>query len=95
MKIMLAFVLVILVSGCGLTDKGNAFRDYFQNKSQKVSKQMLDNAIWYTCEAASVGSIREKFGSSQESAYFYHNYCLRSINLGANVINPELRAKRR
>lgn len=90
MQIMFAFALIVLVSSCGLTDKGDAFRDYFQNKQQKVSKQMLDNAIWYTCEAASVGSIREKFGSSQESAYFYHNYCLRGISLGSNVINPGL-----
>ena len=94
MKILLAFALVILVSGCGLTDKGNAFRNYFQEKAAIATTQMLDNSVWYTCEAASIGSIRKRFGSSQQTAFIYHNFCLRGINPNANIINPELNVQK-
>lgn len=90
MKIVFAFALIILVSGCGLTDSGDTFRNYFQEKAAKVTTQTLDNAVWFICDAASVGSIRKRFGSSPQTAFIYHNFCLRGINPKANIINPSL-----
>jgi len=87
---LVVIACLMLLSGCGFTESGDLYRDVSQKKAAKVADQTLENAYWMTCYASSVGAVRRKYGTSQENAFIYHNFCLRGATPGASPINPIL-----
>ena len=67
--------LVILLNGCGVTDQGKIIQDSIIEAGEQVNDAGLNNAQWFTCYGASVGSVRRKFGGSEESQATYEKYC--------------------
>ena len=64
-----------LLAGCGLTEQGDAVRTYAQERGKEVADQTLENSVWYMCNAASVGSIKRRYGVSEEKAAAYNELC--------------------
>jgi len=55
-------------------------------KGGELSKQALVDAEWWVCRAATVGSVKDRYGQSVERALLYKNFC--EGNGKANVIAP-------
>jgi hypothetical protein len=88
---MLKYFLVALglaagLTGCGLTPQGDAFRQGIATYGAKAYDEGLDNAEWYMCSAASIGSIKRKYGTSQKMAEAYRALC--GAGEDADVIGP-------
>ena len=56
-------------------------------KGAEVSATILTDAEWVLCRAASVGSVKDRYGTTEERATTYHEFCEGSGK--ANVIAPE------
>ncbi len=64
----------LLLAGCGLTSEGQALRDAVSTKGAAAYDAGLANAEWFICQAASVGSVRRRYGSG-ELADAYRELC--------------------
>lgn len=71
----LSIILLILVSGCGFTSQGNLVRQGVKTYGAQAMDEGLANAEWFVCFAASVGSIRRKYGVSADRAAAYNDFC--------------------
>ena len=67
--------MVFLLNGCGVTDQGKIIQDSIIEAGEQVNDAGLNNAQWFTCMGASVGSVRRKFGGSPEMQQVYEAYC--------------------
>lgn len=76
---MLRFVLVltaaITLSACGFTPQGDAVRGAVKDYGAQAYDAGLENAEWFLCSAASIGSIRRKYGRDQSMADAYNRLC--------------------
>ena len=45
------------------------------NKGAQAFDEGLKNAEWFICEAASVGSIKRRYGVSRSRAKSYNEFC--------------------
>ena len=59
----------LLLGACGLTPQGDAFRGIVKEKGGQVMDQGLTDAEWFMCEAASVGSVKRRYGGGKSGAY--------------------------
>ena len=75
MKALLALPFVVLLAGCGLTPEGDAARAAIAEKGAQVYDEGLANAEWFLCNAASVGSVRRRYGTSADRAALYRSLC--------------------
>lgn len=81
---LVTVVTVLFLSACGFTPQGDFARDMVREKGAQAYDEGLENSLWYICNAASVGSIRRRFGVSVEAAAAYQALCAPS----ANIIDP-------
>ena len=67
----IAFVLaaILLLTGCGLTSQGDAIRAALADKGATAMDAGVENALWFLCKAASVGSINREFEGERAEAY--------------------------
>lgn len=65
----------LVLSACGLTDTGDAIRQGVAVRGAQAYDEGLVNAEWFLCNAASIGSIKRKYGTSQKMAEAYKALC--------------------
>ena len=53
---------VLLLAGCGFTPQGDVLRAAVKSGGARVMDEGLNNAEWYICQAASIGSVRRRYG---------------------------------
>jgi hypothetical protein len=71
----LAVIMMLSLAGCGFTPQGDLVRDLVKEKGAQAYDEGLENSIWFICNAASVGSIRRRFGGTADSAAAYRALC--------------------
>lgn len=79
-------VLALLLAGCGLTSTGDLARSTVATKGAQVMDEGLVNAEWWICNGASIGSIKRRYGTSQEMANIYWGFCYKENHV--DVIGP-------
>jgi hypothetical protein len=72
---LLAMLSVALLSGCGFTAQGDFSREIAREKGAQAYDEGLVNAEWFICHAASVGSIRRRYGTDASLAAAYRRIC--------------------
>lgn len=72
---LIVVTLLILLSGCGFTPQGDALRATLREKGKAVAAESLDNSEWFMCRAASVGSVKDRYGVSMEKVIAYNSIC--------------------
>ena len=68
-------ILPVLLAGCGLTPQGDAVRSGIATKGAELADNALENAEWVVCFAASIGSVKRRYGVTPERAKEYSNFC--------------------
>ena len=76
--------LLLILGACSTVD---TVKTAIAVKGAELSAQALVDAEWWVCRAASVGSVKDRYGASLERADLYRNFC--DGNGQANVIAPE------
>lgn len=76
-----ATVVLPLLSGCGFTPQGDLARDVIREKGAQAYDEGLDNSLWFVCNAASVGSVRRRFGGSADQAAAYNALCAPAVDV--------------
>jgi hypothetical protein len=71
----LAIGAVVMLAGCGQTQFGSAARDAIAERGAVAYDSGLENAEWFMCQAASVGSVKRRYGVSKEKADAYNAVC--------------------
>lgn len=66
---------LLMLGGCGFTPYGDIARDIASEKGAQAMDEGLVNAEWFVCNAASVGSIKRRYGRTRESAQAYNAIC--------------------
>lgn len=67
----------IVLTGCGITSYGDEAREFVSENGARVADNTLENVEWYLCNAATIGSVRRKYGSDPQLADAYRALCLR------------------
>jgi hypothetical protein len=75
--IVLLLATAPLATACGFTPEGQAVREAIAVKGAAAFDAGLENAEWFICQAASVGSVRRRYGGSAGLADAYRNLCER------------------
>ncbi len=65
----------MLTCACGLTPQGDVIRAAVSEKGALAMDEGLTNAEWFLCQAASVGSVKRRYGSSPERSKAYTDLC--------------------
>ena len=76
----LVIILVLLLGGCETTDA-------VKGKGATFADRGLTEAEWLVCNAASIGSVKRRYGQTVERANTYKAFC--DGDGLANVIVPE------
>lgn len=69
------FVILLILGGCGFTPYGDFVREQVSERGAQAMNEGLVNSEWFLCRAASVGSIKRRYGSSDEKAKAYADLC--------------------
>lgn len=80
-------LLALFLGACGLTPQGDFARSAIATKGADVMDEGLQNAHWFICYGASVGTIKRHYGKSQEMADIYWGFCYEE-NDQVDVIGP-------
>ena len=67
--------LAALLAGCGFTPQGDAVRDAVKARGAQAYDEGLENAEWFICQAASIGSVRRRYGDSEPRLIAYRTLC--------------------
>jgi hypothetical protein len=67
--------LLLALAGCGFTPGGQAVREGVATYGAQAMDEGLVNAEWFVCEAASVGSIKRRYGKTKTTADAYRGFC--------------------
>lgn len=67
--------LSLTLGGCGFTSYGDIARDVASEKGAQAMDEGLVNAEWFICNAASIGSVKRRYGRTMESAQAYNAIC--------------------
>lgn len=70
-----AILAPLLLAGCGFTPQGDFARGAVRDYGAQAYDAGLENAEWFLCHAASIGSIRRKYGRDQTTADAYNQLC--------------------
>jgi len=84
MSKIIILVSILALGACANLDTA---RTTVAVKGAEVSDQVLADAHWATCYAASVGAVRRLYGQTVDRAATYKDFCQGDGN--ANVIAPE------
>lgn len=71
-------VLLVALSGCGVTREGTLIRDAVKTEGAKAYDEGMANAMWYICRAASVGSVLRWVGSDAVREAAWRGMCVES-----------------
>ena len=67
--------LGMLTCACGLTPQGDIIRATAAEKGALAMDEGLTNAEWFLCQAASVGSVKRRYGISPARSKAYADLC--------------------
>ena len=67
-------VLMLFLAGC--TSQGGLVADLAKQRGAEAFDAGLENAEWYICEAASIGSVKRRYAGAMAPAY--NDLCDRS-----------------
>ena len=85
MRLYLSVIILLILSACGQTATGNLIRSTFQDKAAEIATEGLKNAEWFVCRYASIGSVKDRYGQTQEGANSYNAFC----DADGTIIQPE------
>ena len=68
----LVLIAALLLSGCGLSPQGDMARAALAERSATAADGALENAVWYMCYAAPVGSLRRSLGGNPTRSIFFN-----------------------
>ncbi len=83
MKILFIAIAALLLAGCASFD---VMAPKVADKGARVSDNALTAAEWAICNAASVGSVRRRYGATVEMADAWNELC--SMDKGKIVQGP-------
>ncbi|MFQ6019050.1 MAG: hypothetical protein ACE5KF_12755 [Kiloniellaceae bacterium] len=86
MKFMIAAAAALILCACGFTPEGEALRRAVAGTGAMAADNALENVEWYMCEAASVGSIKRRYGATADLAKAYNRLCDRGSS--AEIVAP-------
>ncbi|MDA1311194.1 MAG: hypothetical protein O2985_16515 [Proteobacteria bacterium] len=75
LRIAGALALVLILSACGQTPFGDMARGQIATRGATAYDTGLENAEWFLCQAASVGSVKRRYGVSDQTATAYNKLC--------------------
>ncbi|KKL25334.1 hypothetical protein LCGC14_2406370 [marine sediment metagenome] len=75
MKLYIPTFILLLLTACGQTSTGNLIRSTFQDKAAEIAAEGLKNSEWFVCRGASIGSVKDRYGQTQEGANSYNAFC--------------------
>ena len=64
-----------LLAGCGLTPQGDFARRAVATEGARIMDAGLENAEWFLCNAASIASVKRRYGKDQDTADAYRKLC--------------------
>lgn len=73
-SLIMAGLVALALTGCGLTPTGDAFRAGAVDVVQRAADGGVRNARDYLCEAATIGSLKRAFASA-ELVGAYNEFC--------------------
>lgn len=85
-QLPLALAASLILAGCGLTREGTFVSDAVKVKGAQVYDAGLDNAEFFICQAASVGSVIRRYGRDWATASAWRTLC--EGQDGVNLIQP-------
>ena len=65
---LVVLILALLLSGCGLTQEGDAMRSAVRDYGARAADAELENLEWGICNAASVGAIKRRYPAGSKKA---------------------------
>lgn len=68
-------LIVLSLAGCGFTPQGDLLRSAVKERGAEAFDAGLENAEWFLCQAASVGSVQRRYGGSADMANAYRVLC--------------------
>ena len=72
---MAACASLLLLSACGFTPQGDAIRQGIATYGAQAYDEGLVNSEFFMCNAASIGSIKRRYGVSKTKADAYKELC--------------------
>ncbi len=72
---VLCIILLFVLSGCGISVYSDAIRSGASEKGKEAAATALENAEWWLCRAASVGAIKDRYGTTTDKSVAYHIIC--------------------
>ena len=75
--------LLLLLGACTSVQ---TVKDTIAVKGAQTSDQVLIDAEWWVCSAATVGAVKRRYGTTAERADLYREFCDGSGT--ANVVTP-------
>lgn len=88
LKLIILGVAAITLASCGFTQTGDFVRETVAVKGAQAMDEGLVNAEWFVCNAASIGSVKRRYGKSAKLADAYTALC----NVDPTVIKTILNA---
>ncbi len=82
----LPLLLGLPLGACGFTPYGSAAKTAILEYGAKANDEGLDNAEGWICDGASVGSVKRRYGQSQEKADAYKALCKRDTDVDIFVL---------
>lgn len=75
MRTIIALTVLLALGACGQTSLGSAVRDQVKVRGAEIFDEGLENAEFFICHGASVGSVMRRYGSSQNKALAWRTLC--------------------
>lgn len=72
----LVLIAALLLSGCGLSPQGDMARAALAERGATAADGALENAVWYMCYAAPVGSLRRSLGGNPVKLAAWNSLCM-------------------
>ena len=85
---ILVLVLVRLLGGCEYIPGWDLLKTTLQVRGAEIADDVIDDARWVTCNAASVGSVKREYGRTVADAEAYRAFCNMQGDPLANPITP-------
>lgn len=76
-----SLLALLLLGACGFTPQGDLVRGVVREKGAQAFDEGLENAEWFICHAASIGSIRRKYGRDPQTAAAYNAICSPAVSV--------------
>jgi len=73
--LLCASAIALALGGCGFTGTGDSVRQGVATKGAQAYDEGLANSVWFICNAASIGSVKRRWGRTQEDANAYKAIC--------------------